>query len=288
MVNVGQAVKNEVQIGSKTLKTSDDLEFEQRLKDYMRYSGITQEVRKQMLFLINNFEEYKLFRRDFWPGDRAKQNEGILAFRKYKLEQNQMTYEEFLVNFNKNTIESLEKLFQHPVSKSELRYFLKMIKSNEMTLEFIYQKHMEIPTASLASILTKEVNFPRKQTTLDSLNLAPGCRRYLNFLIKSEDDLNSFLNNYWTNRNNQVTALVRFWQYKLHERNMQLDEFLNLYQTNPVNGLEELFLEKFYQSDVDELESQITAGKLTLERLYYLHKDMPEQRMRYFLVRGAA
>lgn len=121
---------------------------------------------------------------------------------------------------------------------------------------------------------------------LEDLELAKGVYRLLKFIIRDKKDFDNFMENFWTNRNNQVTALVKFWQYKLHERNMQLDEFLNLYQTNPVNGLEELFLEEFYQSDIDELENQITAGKLTLEKLYFLHKDMPEQRMRYFLVRG--
>lgn len=66
---------------------------------------------------------------------------------------------------------------------------------------------------------------------------------------------------------------------------MQLNEFQKLYQLDPIQALEELFMQIVRQSDVDELKSKTVAEKLTLEELYHLHKNKPEQRLRYFLLR---
>lgn len=121
---------------------------------------------------------------------------------------------------------------------------------------------------------------------LNDLNLAKGVHRGMDFLVKNQNDLNDFMEKFWIDRNNQVTSWSNYRQFKLQQRDMQLDEFLNLYQSNPIKALENLFMQIVYLSDVNELEKEMVAERLTLERLYHLHKDKPEQRMKYFMRRS--
>lgn len=136
--------------------------------------------------------------------------------------------------------------------------------------------------------LRKMKNFESKQAVLGSLNLAIGVHERLNYLTQSEDDLKDFMSNYWKGRNNQVTALSKFHQYKLNERNMQYGEFENLYQVDTLNALEQLFMHPVYDVDVEKLEKETAAGRISLELLYQKHICSPLRPLPYFLLMRSA
>ncbi len=125
----------------------------------------------------------------------------------------------------------------------------------------------------------------RSINDLEDLELASGIYNELKFLLKNKEDFNDFKENFWLGKNMQATSWGNYRQCKLHERNMQLEEFIGLYEQNPIQGLEELFMQKVYQEDVDKLEKEISVNRLTLEKLYHMHKNKPMERLRYFLLR---
>jgi hypothetical protein len=119
----------------------------------------------------------------------------------------------------------------------------------------------------------------------EKMGLNRGIKRELNVLVKNEKDADDFMAHFWLGKNMQATSLNNYRQCKLHERNMGLEEFINLYQIDPIKGLEELFMQQVCQEDVDKLEKEIAACRLSLGKLYDLHKYKPMERLRYFLLR---
>ena len=120
---------------------------------------------------------------------------------------------------------------------------------------------------------------------LEDLNLTAGVYEVIKFLVKDENDFNNFLKHFWLGENRQVISVSNYRQHKILQRNLMFEEFLNLYYENPVKGLGELFMHPVYDVDVDKLEQETVAGRMSLEKLYNLHKDKPLRKLGYFLLR---
>ncbi len=120
---------------------------------------------------------------------------------------------------------------------------------------------------------------------LEDLNLTAGVYEEMKFLLKDENDFDDFLKHFWLGKSRQVISTNNYRQHKINQRNLLFKEFLDLFQRNALKGLEELFMHPVYDVDVDKLEQETVAGRMSLEKLYNLHKDKPLRKLGYFLLR---
>lgn len=138
---------------------------------------------------------------------------------------------------------------------------------------------------SIYGIVPGDTFEQQKQKILDCSDLiTPAWRRKLNFLIRTENDLNDFMANFWAKNNySEIISVSKYHQHKLKLRNMQEDEFVDLYQTNPSQAVIELFMDSRAHMHCIRLEQKIKAGKITLEKLFNMHKQYPKERIGFLL-----
>jgi hypothetical protein len=105
------------------------------------YMGFNEQQINNLLVLIQNEDEYEDFARNFW-NYRDKPTVILGRYREYKLQQNQMSVEQFLGKCEENKLKALEKLFQHQVIEWDLKYLEKQQEKYGFTLEDLYHAHM--------------------------------------------------------------------------------------------------------------------------------------------------
>lgn len=98
----------------------------------------------------------------------------------------------------------------------------------------------------------------------------------LNFLIESEEDVENFIQNFWTGKNQQFFSVRKFRKYKMDLHNLSFEDFEKQYIVNPKEALEKLFQHPVTRQDCVMVKQAISIGEFTLEELYKRVKDNPE------------
>lgn len=98
-------------------------------------------------------------------------------------------------------------------------------------------------------------------------------RNDLYFLIRTEQDLIVFINDYWNGLEKAFFAIRDFRELKVRQRGMKIEEFLILYEENKKNALEELFQHPVCQAHIVKMEQTLVKTNKTLIDLYNLKQE---------------
>lgn len=96
---------------------------------------------------------------------------------------------------------------------------------------------------------------------------------FAEIIIKSRQEYQDFVNNYWEGMDRQFFSLMSFREKKMLKRNFTYKEFLVLYYMDKIEALERLFLHPVEPTGVKLLEEKIFKNKISLRVLHDQHKD---------------
>lgn len=114
--------------------------------------GLSKNNARLLDFSVKSAKDFDLFVDEFWTGT-AKQMWSIQAFRKYKMEQNRPSFEQFEEDFRNNSLLALEQLFMEPLCKKDVVLVSEKILSGELTLEKLYNLNAESPYTFLMVLI---------------------------------------------------------------------------------------------------------------------------------------
>jgi hypothetical protein len=104
--------------------------------------NLTKENSWQLGFLVQTSSDEKEFKDFFWQGD-ARQFFSISAYRRHKIKQMNMGFEEFHKLFDKNEILSIQDLFQQPIDDYTANRILNKIAGGDLTSKIIYDMFID-------------------------------------------------------------------------------------------------------------------------------------------------
>jgi hypothetical protein len=105
---------------------------------------------------------------------------------------------------------------------------------------------------------------------------------WLQVLISDEADLNEF-QSILRNSFNEGDAVKEFHEKKIERQSITEEEFVRMFDEDPRNALEQLFLVPVKQWLVQMFNEKIDSGQLTVSELYRLHKKWPYRRPDRFI-----
>lgn len=123
------------------------------MKERLKTLGLSKYGVEQLSFLIQDYDDYVLFVKEFWEG-KSKELKSIANFRQFKMEQNKMDFERFVELYREDKIKALEKLFQHRVVPGDVESLEEILDKQGVTLHDLYIDHAQDRKKSLLTWLS--------------------------------------------------------------------------------------------------------------------------------------
>lgn len=112
----------------------------------------------------------------------------------------------------------------------------------------------------------------KKNTTFEKvfseLGLSQMHYEDIGVLVKTEEEMNNFMANYWIEKDKQFESINAYRDDKINCNQMDYETFNNIYEMNKVAALESLFWHKVHKSHVKMLEKRLTSSKLDMRKVY--------------------
>lgn len=106
----------------------------------------------------------------------------------------------------------------------------------------------------------------------------------LSYLISNVIQADNFVYNFLLNSSNENFAVHDYRVHRILEKNLTLDEFINLYSKNEIEALQELFMYPIGEHEFLLLTNKIKCNKITIEKLFSDHKREPRFKLLRLLI----
>lgn len=123
------------------------------MKERLKTLGLSKYGMEQLLFLIQDYDDYVLFLKEFWEG-KSKELKSIANFRQLKMEQNEIDFVQFIEMYRRDKIKALETLFQHRVVPGDVERLEDIMDKQGVTLHDLYIDHVQDRKKSLLTWLS--------------------------------------------------------------------------------------------------------------------------------------
>jgi hypothetical protein len=98
-------------------------------------------------------------------------------------------------------------------------------------------------------------------------------------LVRSTEEMNDFMANYWLEKDKQFESINSYRDNKINCNQMDYETFKNIYEKNKIASLEGLFWHKVHKSHVRMLEKRFSRGTLDLKQVYDWQKENKKSRL---------
>jgi hypothetical protein len=116
--------------------------------------------------------------------------------------------------------------------------------------------------------------------TIIGLGLSGMHQEDMSVLIKSKEDIEDFMVNYWTEKDKQFEAVNAYRDNKTDRNKMEFETFKCMYESNDkVRALESLYLHKVHKGHVKALEKRFTSRTLDIRKVYDWHEENKKSRL---------
>jgi t-SNARE complex subunit (syntaxin) len=107
------------------------------------------------------------------------------------------------------------------------------------------------------------------EVALSKLGLSELHMGDMTVLVKTETDLQDFMDNYWIKKDMQFESINAFRADKIKNNPVSYESFKEKYLSeNKAISLESLFFHKIHNNHVKMLEKRFESGTLNLKKLY--------------------
>jgi hypothetical protein len=118
------------------------------------------------------------------------------------------------------------------------------------------------------------------EETFKALGLSEMHHEDMTVLVKSGEEMNDFMSNYWIEQDKQFESINAYRDSKINCNQMDYETFKDIYlEKDKVAALEGLFWHKVHKSHVRMLEKRFTSGTLDLKQVYDWHKENKKSRL---------